>query len=201
MRRATRSELECFVIGLVWQLGPCSPYDVRRHMRASPSTQWSASAGAIYPLMRRLERERLLRSQSSAKGKRARRIYTVTPSGMRILRAWIGPPIGADALTVSHDPLRSRARFLAALTPAQRRRWLTEARAALDRLEHAILTWEQEAPAADPFASHMTRCGSLDLAARRTWLAEIPVSAPNPKRPHPPRSHAQTTRSGSGKSR
>lgn len=191
MPRAARSELECFVIGLVWQLGPSSPYDIRRHMNASPSTQWSASAGAIYPLMRRLENEGLLRSEPAARGRRARRLYTTTPAGLRALRAWIGPPLSPDAVTVSHDPLRSRARFLGALTPEQRRRWLAAARASLDELERRINAWETEQPVADPFAAHMTRCGTLDLDARRTWLADLPGASARPQR----------TRSGSGNSR
>jgi DNA-binding PadR family transcriptional regulator len=202
MPRAARSELECFVIGLVWQLGPSSPYDVRRHMLASPSTQWSASAGAIYPLMRRLDNEGLLRSEPAARGRRARRLYSTTPAGLRALRAWIGPPLRPDVVTVSHDPLRSRARFLAALTPAQRRRWLDSARRALDELEQRILAWEASEPHTDPFAAHMTRCGTLDLDARRTWLRELraapeggagvrAVSVLGPQR----------TRSGSGNSR
>lgn len=191
MPRAARSELECFVIGLVWQLGPSSPYDIRRHMHASPSSQWSASAGAIYPLMRRLETEGLLRSESATHGRRARRVYTATPDGLRALRAWIGPPLSPDAVTVSHDPLRSRARFLGALTPDQRRRWLAAARAALDELERRIQAWDTEQHPADPFAAHMTRCGTLDLAARRTWLADLPGAPARPQR----------TRSGSGNSR
>ena len=63
-----RSELECFVMGLVWQFGPVSPYEIRRHMQESPSTQWSASAGAIYPLLTRLHKEGLLKARDSATG-------------------------------------------------------------------------------------------------------------------------------------
>lgn len=197
MPRTARSELECFVLGLVWQLGPSSPYDVRRHMRASPSTQWSASAGAIYPLFQRLERQGLLASEPSARGKRERRLYAITTPGLRELRAWIGPPLRDEAVTVTHDPLRSRVRFLGALTPAQRSRWLRAAMDALDEIEQKIRAWDEACATLDPYAAHMTVCGLADLAARRDWLQKLADAGP----PAPAARSPQRTRSGSGKSR
>lgn len=197
MPRTARSELECFILGLVWQLGPSSPYDVRRHMRASPSTQWSASAGAIYPLFQRLERQGLLASESSARGKRERRLYAITATGLRELRAWIGPPLRAEAVTVTHDPLRSRVRFLGALTPAQRSRWLRAATDALDEIERRIRAWDEACATLDPYAAHMTVCGLADLAARRDWLGKLADAGPPARGARSP----QRARSGSGKSR
>lgn len=169
-----QSELEGFVLGLVWQLGPASPYQLRRHMLASPSTQWSASAGAIYPLLKRLERAGLLRSDARRTGKRLSRAYQITPHGLRALRVWIGPPLAAEAVTVAHDPLRSRARFLAALTPAQRTQWLAAARAALDRVEELVRAWQEDhASALGASASLTTRSGELDVQSRREWLGAL----------------------------
>ena len=67
------SELEAFVLGLIWQFGPISPYAIRRHMHQSPSTQWSASAGAIYPLVAKLEKSKLVAAgpvKADPRGKR-----------------------------------------------------------------------------------------------------------------------------------
>lgn len=201
MAKPAHSELESFVLGLVWQLGPCSPYDVRRHMRASPSTQWSASAGAIYPLVKRLEHAGLLASERSAHGKRERRIYAITAAGMKVLRAWIGPPLRPEVVSVSHDPLRSRVRFLGALTPAQRTRWFAAASEALNSIEQQIRAWDEANAAIDTYASHMTVCGMSDLAARREWLAALERAGTlqSPATRKRPASHR--TRSGSGKSR
>jgi len=172
-----RSELECFVLGLAWQLGPASPYEIRRHMQESPSTQWSGSAGAIYPLMQRLERAGLLSSHAERDGKRRRREYKITPKGLAALRSWIGPPLGAEAVTVAHDPIRSRARFLTALTPAKRREWLAAARAALDEVEHLVRSWsERHGTSANEETARaarlMTRSGEIDVESRRRWLEE-----------------------------
>lgn len=167
-----RSELESFVLGLVWQLGPVAAYAVRQHMRASPSRQWSASTGAIYPALRRLEGEGLVEGREREQGRRRRREYRITDAGLRALRAWVGPPMAPEVVTVPHDPLRSRARFLAALDPPSRRAWIDAARRALDEVEERVKAWETLAPA-DPFAGAMTSYGRLETEARRRWLEQI----------------------------
>ncbi len=175
MPRTRLSELECFVLGLVWRHGPCAPYDVRRLLAESPSTQWSASAGSIYPLAARLEKAGYLRGRARRTGKRARRELTLTPKGLRALRTWIGPVMAPEAATVTHDPLRSRARFLGALTPAQRRAWVRAARATLDDVETKVRRWHEEhAEGGDAYASLITLHAEMDLAFRRAWLARFP---------------------------
>src|ERR1043165_3427673 len=159
------SELEGFVLGLVWKLGPCSPYDVRRSLLESPSTQWSASAGAIYPLLRRLERSGLVRSKAKRTGKRERREYEVTAKGLGALRAWVGPPLAEEAVTVAHDPLRSRARFLGGLSKKERDAWIAAARAVLDEVERRVMEWERKF-GSEPGASEMTASGELDVRSR-----------------------------------
>jgi len=168
-RGDSRSELEGFVLGLVWQLGPCSPYEVRRQMRASPSSQWSASAGAMYPLIRRLESLGLVRSKARRTGKRERREYELTARGLVALRTWVGPPLAPEAVTVAHDPLRSRARFLGVLGPTERTAWVAAARGALDEVERRIREWDA-AFGAGPGAAAMTASGELDVRSRREWL-------------------------------
>ncbi len=171
-RGDSRSELEGFVLGLVWQLGPCSPYDLRHHMQASPSTQWSASAGAIYPLLRRLETLGLLRSKARRTGKRARREYEFTPRGVAALQRCVGPPLAPEAVTVAHDPLRSRARFLGALSQAQRSAWVAAARAALDEVQRRVREWDATF-GARPGGAAMTASGELDVRSRRECLEHV----------------------------
>lgn len=173
MPTARYSELECFVLGVVWQLGPCSPYDVRRHLGASPSTQWSASAGAIYPLIRKLEKRKLLRSREQSTGKRRRRAYVITPAGRKALRAWVGPPLAREAVSVAYDPLRTRARFLGAVPAAQRQAWVRAAMEALLEVERRVKEWQGDYGGDDPFLALMTRNGQLDIQSRRVWLRDV----------------------------
>lgn len=177
-KKTDRSELESFVLGLIWQLGPCSPYSLRRHMAQSPSTQWSGSAGAIYPLVARLEKQGLLASESGTTGRRERREYRITSAGKRALRAWIGPPLADAAISVSYDPLRSRARFLGLLTKDERRAWIDGAKRALDEVASRVDAWDREfaraaSGQADPFAACLTASGRIDVAGRRKWLMHV----------------------------
>lgn len=173
MRERRLSELECFVLGLVWRHGPVSAYGVRRHLTASPSTQWSGSAGAIYPLVRRLERRGLLKSSAVRRGRRRGREYVITERGLRALRAWIGPPLGAEAVTVAYDPLRSRARFLGALSAAERRAWVAAALEGLEEVARRVRAWEEAYGAGDEWARLVTRNGELDVRTRAAWVREV----------------------------
>jgi DNA-binding PadR family transcriptional regulator len=172
--RRRHSELECFTLGLVWRHGPCSAYDVRMLMQDSPSTQWSASAGAIYPLIRRLEREGLVTGRQERRGGRSRRLYSATRAGARALRAWIGPPLAEEAVTVAYDPLRSRARFLGVLGPPERARWVASALVALDEVARRVRAWDQKyGGALDGVGAAITRSGELDVRSRRAWLRSL----------------------------
>ena len=122
------SELEGCVLGLVWAKGPCTPYTVRKVFQASPSAFWSGSAGAIYPLFKRLERHGFIRSEKQTRGrKQQRKHYTLTMMGKNALRVWLKP--ASDWIfAVPPDPLRTRMDFLEALPPTARRRFLATAR-------------------------------------------------------------------------
>lgn len=174
--RKSLSELEAFVLGLIWQSGPCSSYDVRRHMQRSPSTQWSASAGAIYPLVAKLEKNKLIAADSVKGDPRGKRIYKVTSAGTSALKAWIGPPLSQDAITVTYDPLRTRVRFLNVLPQAKQKAWIAAARAGLDEVERRVLEWDQlysQTTDSQSFAGMLTRNGQIELAARRKWIDEV----------------------------
>lgn len=112
----------------------------------------------------------MLSSEAKREGKRRRREYRITNKGLGALRAWIGPPIGGEAVTVAHDPLRSRARFLEALPEADRRAWFVAARAALDEVEKRVNAWAEAEPAASRSARVMNKSGELDVKSRRAWL-------------------------------
>src|SRR5262249_34066386 len=125
--RKKPTELEACVLGLVWVHGPCTAYVVRRVFQRSPSPHWSGSAGAIYPLVKRLERQGLLRSESHALGKRRSKQLVLTPPGQRILLPWLRPPSPDWVVGVPPDPLRTRLRFLGALSAVEQAKFLADA--------------------------------------------------------------------------
>ena len=72
------TDLETFVLGVVWLRGPCTAYVVRRELRASP--------GAVYPALKRLEEDGLLRSRAQSWGERGKQELSITPRGIEALR-------------------------------------------------------------------------------------------------------------------
>jgi DNA-binding PadR family transcriptional regulator len=171
-KRRHLSELECFTLGLVWQIGPCTPYVIRKWMLDSPSTQWSGSAGAIYPLVRRLEGYGLLRARQEATGRRNHETYSITQAGLKALKQWIGPPLADEAVTVAYDPLRSRARFLGTLTRRQQLAWLEAALDVLDVVGARVKEWEALYTGDDEFLRLIARTGQIDVQSRRRWVRE-----------------------------
>jgi DNA-binding PadR family transcriptional regulator len=163
------SELEGFVLGIAHDKGPCTGYQIRQRLAQSPSTQWSGSAGAVYPLVRKLVRLGLLKSVSAPQARGDQ--YIATPKGVDALRRWMGPPLPGVAQTVSYDPLRSRAAMLMVFSPKERRAWVKAALAALDALEAQVEAWHSGQPG--PAAGLLTLAGRADIAARRSWIKRV----------------------------
>jgi DNA-binding PadR family transcriptional regulator len=125
--RSQLSEIEGCVLGLLSREGPATPYAIRQVFLKSPNPQWSGSAGTIYPLIERLLRQKLIRSKVCLTGKRRGHQISITPSGSLALEQWLSVPILEWVAGVPPDPLRTRVRFLDAISPKQQRAFLQDA--------------------------------------------------------------------------
>jgi len=163
------SELEGCVLGHLWKHGPCTAYSVRRSLLDSPSSHWSGSAGAVYPLLARFEERGLVRSKKAMQGDRAGWLYSITPAGRGRLLAWLGPPIAPDVVSITPDPLRTRVYFLSALAPRRRAAFFTAARAALE--EHMAVLAAEDSP--DEFDRLALRGAIALVRARIAWLEDV----------------------------
>ena len=165
------TELEGSVLGVVWEQGPCTAYGIRKVFVDSHSPYWSGSAGAVYPLLARLERRGLVRSRAHRVGRRPSRRFAVTAPGLRRLQRWLGPPFADWILGVPMDPLRTRLSFLAALPAAQRAAFLAEAeRKVLGYFRMARRELAQTRPGNDVYGQLVTKGVVGSLRARLTWL-------------------------------
>lgn len=168
------SELEACVLGLIWSEAPCTPYRVQQTVKSSPSPHWSGSAGAIYPIFKRLEDRGLVTSEAKTQGKRASRVFRISAAGTKALRAWLGPPLPDWTVDIPIDPLRTRLRFLGALPADKRLALLGEAKAQLEcRLPEIQQDCERLATLDDPFPHAMARGAVYMMKARVEWLKEI----------------------------
>ena len=169
------TELEYSVLGVVWQTGPLTAYEIAKPFAQSPSTYWSGSAGAIYPLVNRLEERGLLQSETAKWNSRKKRVFTITAEGLKMLRAWLTPPFPPDAGAVSFDPIRTRVSFLGALPARQREKFLDDAerviREGLEAVEKVLA--RESAEGGNRFEALSARGGIHELQARLKWLAEV----------------------------
>ena len=163
------SELEGCVLGHLWKHGPTTAYAVRKEFLNSPSSHWSGSAGAIYPLLERLEKRRLVASREGARGDRAHWTYELTEPCRKALLGWLAPSVASDIVSIAPDPLRTRMYFLGALTARRRAAFLTNARAQLVEHIKAI----EAVPATDPYDLLAIRGAVRATRARIAWLNDV----------------------------
>jgi DNA-binding PadR family transcriptional regulator len=162
------TELEGSVLGVIANEGPCTRYRVRNAFMRSLSHHWRASAGAVYPLLARLERAGLIASRSVSGDRRGGRTVSLTASGKAALDEWLRA-ITAQLAAPPPDPIRTRFHFIARL-PARTRRKTVEAW--LHATEAALAEFAAAGPAADRIEA-LARAGTRkQLAARRDWLRQ-----------------------------
>jgi DNA-binding PadR family transcriptional regulator len=70
-------------------LGKRTGYDIKALVDKSTRFFWSASYGQIYPELRRLEEQGLLRGRPEPSGGRPRTVYELTEAGEAVLRGWL----------------------------------------------------------------------------------------------------------------
>ena len=80
------------VLGML-SLAPMSGYDIRKESESSIGYFWSESYGQIYPALRELKAEGLIRRRpGKSGGNRDRQVYEITDRGRAALAAWRAEP-------------------------------------------------------------------------------------------------------------
>jgi PadR family transcriptional regulator AphA len=80
------------VLGML-SLAPMSGYDIRKESEQSIGYFWSESYGQIYPALRDLKAEGLIRRRpGKSNGNRDRQVYEITERGRAALAAWRAEP-------------------------------------------------------------------------------------------------------------
>ena len=79
------------VLGLLDQLGPSTPYDLKRAVAAGLGNFWSFPHTQLYTEPERLAEAGLLAERREESGRR-RKEYSLTAAGRRELEAWRGEP-------------------------------------------------------------------------------------------------------------
>ena len=165
--------LESAVLALIWRRGPCSSYVVMRAFRASPTPEWSASTGAIYPAIARLEAKGLIVAEEQEWGRKGKKVFRVTQPGAAAVRLWVSE-LSESAGQVSPDMTRTRMHFLDALeSDAARLACIREA-----EQRAAVLLSELQAQVdalveCDPTEARALEGAVYAVRARLDWLRHM----------------------------
>ena len=76
------------ILGML-ALGKQTGYDIKRLVDKSTRHFWAASYGQIYPELKRLEEQGLVRGRPEPTGERQRTVFELTPEGQEALQAWL----------------------------------------------------------------------------------------------------------------
>jgi DNA-binding PadR family transcriptional regulator len=89
---------------------PMTGYDVYKNFQTSVGYVWHAPDSQIYPELRRMEQEGLIRGEMVPWGKRGtKKRYSITEAGVESFQAWLNAP---PEYQRERDPVRLRAAYL-----------------------------------------------------------------------------------------
>jgi DNA-binding PadR family transcriptional regulator len=77
------------ILGMI-AFGKRSGYDIKAFVDKTTRYFWAASYGQIYPELKRLEDQGLVRGRPEPSGGRARTVYELTKAGTAALEDWLG---------------------------------------------------------------------------------------------------------------
>lgn len=167
------SELEYLILAMVGEQIN-SGYAMRKEMNRMRGGRWSAESGSVYRVLRRLERDNLVReARRVGVPNRERTEYELTGQGEALLHSWLTFPPDRTELAFLVDPIRTRTFFLFRLKQAEQIRvvktWVQESKQFCQDLERDLKATE----AADPLRN-LTYLNLLYLAqARHEWLKKL----------------------------
>ena len=129
MTSRTTTTLDHALLGLLCQ-SPQSGYDLRKIFETTAMGNYSGSPGAIYPALRRLEREDLVEGKVDATTElRPKKVFRPTKTGRTTLSSWLAREIERDDVERRIADLMLRFAF----------HWVLDSKAATRRFLESFL--------------------------------------------------------------
>ena len=163
---ATLTEIEGAIMSEIADRGQKTAFQVRKAFHQSPSIEWSGSAGAVYPAVKRLIAAGLLRA-TDQDDRRATKHLSITDAGRTALREWARDC--ARSVSVGIDPFRLRSGIWLQSGDLEDEAFAAQLRSALElRLNAEIADKESE----DPVEAVRIELNIRLLRMRMAWLDE-----------------------------
>lgn len=81
-KELVKGTLKTIILKLLDEQGRMYGYEMTQRIKELSQGQLELTEGALYPMLHKLEAEGLLKSEKVAVGRRVRKYYTLSPSGM-----------------------------------------------------------------------------------------------------------------------
>lgn len=164
-RTGLLTELEGAVLSEIHHRGQQTAFQVRRAFQTSASIEWSGSAGAVYPAIRRLTEAGLLEATAITTGRKGSRLL-LTAAGLTAMETWIAD--ATRATSVGLDPFRLRAGIWDTLAPAARDEALARLKLSVAK---DLARLHEQLPTLDPVEGARVEWAILLQEMRLAWLA------------------------------
>lgn len=132
------SSLSLAILGLL-SMHPMSGYDLRRTFTTTAMGRFSASPGAIYPALARLESLKWAKPESTKPSSlRPRKAYTLTAAGRKALMKHLAEPVSREDIIWRLDHLHLRFSFMGLLPVKESRHFLLQLSEGLEAYAHEL---------------------------------------------------------------
>ena len=166
------------LLGLLNQR-PGSGYALRKMFASTPIGTFSDSPGAIYPALRRLERQGHIRGRvAQSAGLRRKQLFQLTPRGKATLREWLERPLKREDVVAGLKEVMLRFAFTdAAIGPAASVRLLRDLARELEAYVPTLHTYLREHRAAMPLSGRLAlESGIRSYDDLSRWAADALVA-------------------------
>lgn len=142
---------------------PRSGYELKKVIDSVVAHFWSESHGQLYPVLKQLADDNLVRVISNQAKGRKKTLYAITAKGQEQLRAWLATPVEFGK---PRDELILKLFFGSETEPAVLIRHVEASRARAQAVLHQCRTWEAQTKA------HPTRYGAYVMITIRAGIAQ-----------------------------
>jgi len=154
------------LLALVVRAQPITAYQIAKVYEDSPVSNFSASKGKIYPMIRRLRDAGLLRASAVRGDARGTETLEATGKGRKAVRAWV------KTIRPSHllpeDPLRTKLQSLDLLTREERIEWIAELKLQLLNKIEQVEQYGSEVSV--PYQDLVHENAMRSIRSRMDWL-------------------------------
>lgn len=138
---AQKNILQYIILGFLAQQD-LAGYDIKKLFEGELSDFWYANHSQIYPELKRLEEQELIRSHAVTVGTRLeKKYYHITPAGQALLDEWMHEPLGA--IVPSRDEFTMKLYLVrTAADPLVRKPFEEEIQRHEEKLEYLQSRWQ-----------------------------------------------------------